>query len=73
MEDSQEPEHDAPRTGATASIAWLIGVSIVATGFAKVPLWWPGIDQARYWLRTGELLATEILAGRFDPRPQASR
>ena len=58
MEDSQEPEHDAPRTGATASIAWLIGVSIVATGFAKVPLWWPGIDQARYWLRTGELLAT---------------
>jgi hypothetical protein len=58
MEDSQEPEHDAPRIGVTASIGWLIGVSLVATGFARLPLWSSGIDPPEYWLRTGELLAT---------------
>ena len=58
MEDSARARARRAATGATVTVAWLIGVSIVATGFAKLPLSWSGIDPARYWLHTGELLAT---------------
>lgn len=58
MDDTQPTATDASRHDTASSIAWLLGISLLATGLAKLPQLVPSLDAPRFYLNNAALLGT---------------